>query len=58
MYTLILYIYIQTFSKGDYPAMVNAGQYETETACNIAGQRSRQALPVIGTLQFICLKNK
>lgn len=57
VYTLILYIYIQTFSKGDYPALVNAGQYATAQECQQAGQQANSNLAGagIGTLKFTCL---
>jgi hypothetical protein len=57
MFSLIIYIYIQTFSKGDYPALTNAGQFKTEAACVAAGRKAQQGLNGIGTLKWVCLDN-
>lgn len=60
MFTLILYVYIQTITKGDYPAITNAGQYKTESACLRAGEKADQQLAQrgIGTLRYVCLANE
>jgi hypothetical protein len=55
MFTLILYIFIQTFNNGDYPALTNAGQYETEESCVAAGKKAQSQLGGMGTLKFACL---
>jgi hypothetical protein len=59
VYTLILYMYIATLTKGDYPALVNAGQYKTESACLRAGDKAAQRLGSgKGNLYYVCLANE
>lgn len=57
MFTLILFIYAGVMSKGDSVALVNAGDFKTESACVAAGKKSEDLVKsTFKDTRFVCLK--
>lgn len=51
---LIGYVYIQTFSKGDYPALVKVGEFKNAEVCQRAAAAFQQ-MPGIGSKVAVCI---